>query len=113
MAVLTLTVYDGMTKVKEYSYDPEFLTVGVCEDVFRLVDVDALLKADGDGASEVARNIVRAVMDFYPIAKRLFPELTEDEFRACLPRDVSALVMGIISYGLTQLAGASSGKKDQ
>lgn len=113
MTALTLTVYDGMNVVKEYSYDTEYLTVGICEDVFRLADVDALLKTGGDGASEVARNIVRAVMDFYPIAKRLFPEMTEDEYRACLPKDVSALLMGIISYGLTQLAGASSGKKDQ
>ena len=113
MATLVLRVYDGPAEVKAYSIDTEVLTVGVCEDAFRIVDIDALLAGDRDGSGDVARKVIGAIRHCYPVAKRLFPDLTEEEFDNCRPADVSAFLIGIVTYGLEQLAGGSSGKKGQ
>ena len=111
---LKLRVYSGKEVAKEYSTDEFFITVGVCEDVFRLIDVDALiLAADGHNAEAektVTRNIVHAFVDFYPIAKQLYPEITEDEFKHCLPNDVATVMWAVMRYAFEQLKGVDAEK---
>ena len=101
--------------MKTYSIEDKYITVGVCEDVFRLIDVDSFMGIGTDEgmAREVARNVVRAFMSFYPIASEIFPDLTEAEYRNCLPAEVSAVMMGVINYAFGQLAGVSEEKKAQ
>lgn len=103
--LMALRVYAGKEIVKEYSADEYAITVGVCEDVFRAIDVDALMMAATDDkmAKDVARNVLKAFMDFYPIAKGIFPDLTEDEYRHCLPKEVSKLMWNILQYAFSQL----------
>ena len=109
---LELAVHAGREVVKTYVADEQDLTVGICEDVLRMVDVEKLPMMDSDPAAlqAVTASIIRAFMDFRTVAKRLFDGLTDEEYRACLPADVGAVMMGIVSYSLQCLMGASGPK---
>lgn len=109
---LELAVYAGREVAKTYVADEQDLTVGICEDVLRMVDVEKLPMMDTDPAAlqAVTASIIRAFMDFRTVAKRLFDGLTDEEYRACLPADVGAVMMGIVSYSLQCLMGASGPK---
>jgi len=110
--IYTLRVYKGKDVEKTYKIEDTFITSGVCMDVFRVVDVDTLVRAGSDSgmAIEMARSVIRAFMDFYPIVKEIFPDITEDEYRRTVPRDVGSLMMGIIQYAFGQLAHVESEK---
>lgn len=109
---LKLAVYAGREVAKTYVADEQDLTVGICEDVLRMVDVDKIPAMDTDPAAlqAVTASIIRAFMGFREVAKRLFDGLTDEEYRQCLPADVGAVMMGIVTYSLTCLMGASGPK---
>lgn len=105
---LTLAVYRGADVEKTYEADETAVTVGVVQDVFRMVEVDKLAYMDDPKvANEVTASLLRAFMDFLPVAKRLFPGLTDEEFGRCLPRDVGRIMLGVVTFAVGELMGAS------
>ena len=103
-----LAVYRGADCEKVYEADETAITVGVVQDVFRMVEVDKLAYMDDPKiASEVTASLLRAFMDFLPIAKKVFPGLTDEEFGRCLPRDVGSIMLGIVTFSVGELIGAT------
>lgn len=105
---LSLAVYRGADVEKTYEADETAVTVGVVQDVFRTVEVDKLAYMDDPKiASEVTASLLRAFLDFLPVAKKVFPGLTDEEFSRCLPRDVGSVMLGIVTFSVGELIGAA------
>ena len=107
-----LDVYDGREVVRTFVADERDVTVGICEDVLRMVDVERLpmMGADPAAAEAVTASFIRAFMQFREVAKRLFPDMTDEDYRRCLPADVGAVMMGLVTYSLQCLMGAAGPK---
>lgn len=107
-----LDVYDGREVVKTFVADERDVTVGICEDVLRMVDVERLpmMGTDPAAAEAVTASFIRAFMQFREVAKRLFPDMTDEDYRRCLPADVGAVMMGLVTYSLQCLMGAAGPK---
>lgn len=108
---MALTVYEAGDPVKTYEADETALDVGVCMDVLRLVRADVLLGGGEEAEGEIVRQVVAALFEFTPIVKRVFPGITDEEYRRCLPRDVGAVMLGIVTFAMTELmqVGGSAG----
>lgn len=107
-----LDVYDGREAVKAFVADERDVTVGICEDVLRMVDVEKLTRMDVDpeAAQAVTASFIRAFMQFREVAKALFPGLTDEDYRHCLPAEVGQVMVGLVTYSLNCLMGASGPK---
>ena len=100
---MALTVYEAGNPAKTYEADETALDVGVCMDVLRLVRADVLLGGGEEAEGEIVRQVVAAFFEFTPVVKRVFPGMTDEEYRHCLPRDVGAVMMGIVTFAMTEL----------
>ena len=108
---MALTVYREGKPVKEYEADEARLTAGVCMDVMAMTRADLLMDEDADSRKEVARSVVKSFGEFGTVCKQVFPGLTDEEFRDCLPGDVAEVMWSIVSYALDQLSGVNPDQK--
>ena len=100
---LTVTGADGSPKT--YSAGDKDMTMGLCEDVIHAFRAD--LMADGAESPEAQAEIARALManlgGFYPLASRIFPGMTEDEWRSSNPEEAVAVMRAVLLYAMDLL----------
>lgn len=107
---MALTVYEDGKPGKVYEADDTRLTVGVCEDVLRMTRADLLMDSSSEDAqNQIAKAVLTAFMDFYPVIRQIFPGITEDEYRQALPREVGAVMMGIVAHSISELSQIGAG----
>ena len=100
-----LTVRDADGNAKTYEADDNDLTMGLCEDVINAFRADLMVGGLDDDATRtvVAKAMMENMAGFYPLASRLFPGLTEDEWRSARPAECVAVMRGLLEYGLGML----------
>ena len=110
-----LDVYDADGNKKTYVTDDFRLTMGTCEDILELVEVDKLMGtvAGGKVDEEQAVNIMMPMMmrlskEYENFMKQVFPDLTHDEYRSADPGEVSGIVWNIVMYTIQQLFNISA-----
>ena len=114
---LTLNVYKAKgkhlisTEVERVAKAQDFeLTTGICEDVLDIIKIDMFdggLEALSDESKQDL--IIGLVKDGYPffleLIKEIF-EITDDEAKRLRIADIAKVIVGIVKYSFTQLAGA-------
>jgi hypothetical protein len=105
---MALTTYEGGKPARTYEADETSLTVGVCEDVLRLVHAERWVDAgeDEQAQADITRAVMSAFMSFHPIAKEIFG-IPEEEYRKCLASEVGEVIIGIVTYSMEALMGVS------
>ena len=98
---LTVRGADGAEKV--YEATDEDVTMGLCEDAMKAFRVDLMVGGDEGSEKEMTRALVQNLMGFYPLASRLFPGLTEEEYRTARPREVVQAMRALMTYAIEQL----------
>ena len=105
---LKIDIIDSRGNVeKTYSTQSFRLTMGVCEDILAIVDVDKMARLDKLSDEEAEATflpmVVKLYGEFRPIMMQVFPELTEDEYRRADTSDVAGSVWKVVQYTMTQL----------
>ena len=98
---LTVRGADGAEKA--YEATDEDVTMGLCEDAMKAFRVDLMVGGDEGSEREMTRALVQNLMGFYPLASRLFPGLTEEEYRTAKPREVVQAMRSLMTYAIEQL----------
>lgn len=110
-----LNIYDGKTVEKTYRSNDFVLTVGVAEDILKLIEVDKFAGNLDDTATliEIIKIVKGAFNSFNPMMKGVFDGLTDDEFARADIIEIAVVVIDILKYTIVQLnsaAHASAGK---
>lgn len=89
------------------------LSTGVCEDVLDIINIDmfegGLSALSNEDATELVIGIIKNGYPFFmDLIKEIF-EITDDEAKRVKVSDVTKVVMEIIKYSFSQLAGAFGG----
>ena len=91
-----LTVRDADGNDKTYEADGSAVTMGLCMDLLQEFRADLLI-GGADDPEAAARDLTRALMSgmvgFYPYAARLFPGLTEEEYRTADPAEAVGVLL--------------------
>lgn len=108
---LTVAGPDGP---KTYSATEDDITMGLCEDVIHAFRADLMVGGlDGPDSAEVQNAVASAMManigGFYPFASRLFPGLTEEEWRSSKPSEAVGVMRDVLGYGLSLLGELAPG----
>lgn len=100
-----LTVTDSEGNPKTYEATDDDITMGLCEDVLNAFRADLMVAGLDDEAvqAEVARAMMANLSGFYPLASRLFPGLTEEEWRSSKPSEAVGVMRDVLAYGLNLL----------
>lgn len=116
---LKLNIYkDDGTVEKTYEAQDFVLMTGTCEDILATLDMDELMKKLSD-QKELGRYILDVIVSnldkFKPYVFRVFPGLTEDEYRRTAFREVGIVIVKIAMYTINELfailgVGAKKGK---
>lgn len=93
------------------------LSVGICEDVLDMVNIDmfegGLDALSSEGAGELVIGIVKNSFPFFvELVKELF-DLTSDEVRHTKVEEIAKIVIEIVKYSFTQLASSLGGTKSK
>lgn len=100
-----LTVTDSEGNPKTYEATDDDITMGLCEDVLNAFRADLMVAGldDEEVQTEVARAMMANLAGFYPLASRLFPGLTEEEWRSSKPSEAVGVMRDVLAYGLNLL----------
>ncbi len=93
------------------------LSVGVCEDVLKVVNIDmfsgGLQALSEEGQKELMLDMIK---DGYPLFIELIKEvfeLSDDDMKRVKISDVASAIFAIVKYSMFQLAGALGGKAEK
>lgn len=105
---LKISIIDNKGNVeKTYSTQDFRLTMGVCEDILAIIDIDKMAKVDKLSDEEAEAVFLPMVMKLYgefrPIIMQVFPDLTEEEYRRADTSEVAGTVWKIVQYTMAQL----------
>lgn len=100
---LTVTGPEGQKRT--YTATEATIDMGTCMDVLGAFRADIMLGMDGSPESQMAlaREIIPNMMNFYPIAARLFPGLTEEEWRSSKPKEAVGVMRDLLLYSFETL----------
>lgn len=108
---LKLNIYDGNEIVKTYATEDFRVSMGVCEDILSIIDLEQMGNIDGmteDDYVKFLPMLMKLVNQYKPLIKQIFPELTDAEFRNCDPKEVSKVAWQVIMYALGELFNVAS-----
>lgn len=109
---LTLNIYDAGKVVKTYTANEFDLMFGTVEDLIALVDLDAF-GGNADDKAFVAAALKVVVNGFdhvKDLLKDIFSGVTDEELRKVKLKEVALLLVQIVKYSLTEIAGIGKGK---
>ena len=109
---LNLNIYEAGKVVKTYTANEFDLMFGTVEDIIALVDLDAFGK-DADNTAFVSAALKVVVKGFDKVKdllKEVFIGVTDDELRKVKTKEVALLLVQIVKYSLTEIAGIGKGK---
>ena len=110
---MELNIYQDGAVVKTYRTEEFLLTTGVCEDAMKMLEADKFVSMDSDkGVTEVVKTVIHAFYDFYPLCARIFPGLTKEEYQNTIPREVGAVMLGVVQYTMTELMSIGGNSKN-
>ena len=108
-----LAVRDADGNDKTYEADGSAVTMGLCMDLLQEFRADLMLGGAEDPEA-AARDLTRALMSgmvgFYPYAARLFPGLTEEEYRTADPAEAVDVMRDVLAYCMELMAGIAGGQ---
>lgn len=109
---LTLNIYEAGEVVKTYTANEFDLMFGTVEDVIALVDLDAFSDEATDAALILAASkvVVKGFGQVKDLLKEVFVGLTDAELRKTRTSEVARLLVQIVKYSLTEIAGIGKGK---
>ena len=115
---LKLNIYKDRfcrTVDKTVTADTFDLSVGICEDVLDMVNIDmfegGLDSLTDEGATELLIGVIKNAFPFFvELIKELF-DLTADEVRHTKVEEIARVVMEIVKYSFAQLASSLGGTK--
>lgn len=109
---LTLNVYEAGAVTKTYTANEFDLMFGTVEDVIALIDLDAFSDGATDSALIMAATkvVVKGFDQVKDLLKEVFPGVTDEELRKTKIKEVAPLLVQIIKYSLTEIAGIGKGK---
>lgn len=93
------------------------LSVGVCEDVLKVVNID-MFSGGLQALTEESQKelMIEMIKDGYPVfielVKEVF-ELSDDDAKHVKVSDIASVIFDIVKYSMVQLAGALGGKAEK
>lgn len=109
-----LNVYDEAGEVvKTYQKADVRISTGVCEDVLKYLDFEKLMKVDTENEKEVlsmAGGLLKMRSQYETIVRRIFPSMSEEEYRNTDMEEVSAMIWSIVQFSFGQMMGITEGK---
>ena len=116
MKEIKLNIYDNKHKVvKTYRTTDVFVTTGIVEGLFKLIDIDVFLAKNTDPDTmgrELIKILVKGWDDFKSIILQLFDGMTEDEFKNTALSEVNSVILYILQSALVSLNGIGTTEKN-
>lgn len=111
-----LHIYDNKNNiVKTYKTDYSFITTGIVEDIFKLVDIDKLMNKNTT-QDELGRELLKIVVkgwdSFKSIIISLFDGLTEEEFKQTHLNEIVNIIFYILNNALSSLNSIGTNEKN-
>ncbi len=110
---LNLNIYNGREVEKVYTANEFDIMFGTVEDLIELIDVDKFSggATDLDFITAIATLLKGGMEQVKSLLKELFPEVTEEELKRTKVREVLEILMQVLKYGFSNMAGAGGSKK--
>ena len=110
-----LHIYDNKNNiVKTYKTDYIYITTGIVEDIFKLVDIDKLMNkstSQEDLGRELLKVVVKGWDSFKNIIISLFDGLTEEEFKQTHLNEIVNIIFYILNNALSSLNNIGTNEK--
>lgn len=113
---MELKIKENGKVIKTYTTETFELSVGVCEDILKNVDIDKVLssfEANNQNALsiEIIKVVTKSFSSFKTVLMDMFPGLTEEEYRKASVKDVASAIFAAINHIFSELNGISADKK--
>lgn len=114
---MKLNIYKGKEIIKTYEAETAFLSLGVCEDILKAVDIESLITGYNDPEKQLAigASILKVVISnfdsFKELLKDTFEGLTDDELRNTDIGEVASTITEIVTYSVNKLFSITASKK--
>ena len=108
---LILNIYNGNEIVKTYATEDYRVTMGLCEDILSIVNVEELGNIEGMSEDDFLKflpMLMKVFNQYKPLVKQIFPELTDAEYRTCDPKEVTKIAWQVIMFALGELFNVAS-----
>lgn len=109
---LNLNIYKGKTIEKVHTANEFDIMFGTVEDLIALIDTDKLSGdvTDTDFIAAVAVLLKGGFGQVKNLIFELFPDVTEEELRRTKMKDVLGILVDVLKYGFSEMAGARTSK---
>ena len=116
MRELKLNIYDNKHQViKTYTSTDVFISTGIVEDLFKVIDIDKFLSKNND-ADTMGRELIKIIFkgwdNFKEIILQVFDGITEDEFKHTDLAEINVAIMYILQNALSSLNGIGTNEKN-
>lgn len=116
MRELKLNIFDSKHKViKTYTSTDIFISTGIVEDLFKVIDIDKFLSKTND-ADTMGRELIKIIIkgwdNFKEIILQVFDGITEDEFKHTDLAEINVVIMYVLQNALSSLNGIGTNEKN-
>lgn len=112
---MELNIKENGKIIKTYKAETFTLTMGVCEDILKNIDIDKILNYQTISKDELAIEILKIVTKSFPSFKNvlmdMFSGLTEEEYRKASITDVAGAIFAAINHMISELNSIGGNKK--
>lgn len=110
-----LNIYDNKGNiVKTYKTEYIYISTGIVEDIFKLVDIDKLLSkgtTQEELGAEMLKIVVKGWSNFKQIIMQIFDGLTEEEFKNTRLNEIVSIIFYILNNALSSLNNIGTNEK--
>ena len=110
-----LNIYDNKGNiVKTYKTEYIYISTGIVEDIFKLVDIDKLLSkgtTQEELGAEMLKIVVKGWGNFKQIIMQIFDGLTEEEFKNTRLNEIVSIIFYILNNALSSLNNIGTNEK--
>lgn len=110
---LKLNIYKDNKVEKTYCINDWELTTGVVDLVLESIDVEKIIGDNGNvlSGTEYIKFVMKSYREYQPIIQKIFPEMTDDEYKRAAMIDVSNTIFSVINIIITRLMNIADDKK--
>lgn len=116
MKELKINIYDNKNNVvKTYTTKDIYVSTGIVEDIFKLVDIDVFLSKTNDAdlmGRELIKIVVKGWSSFKEVILQVFEGMTEEEFRHSHLNEINTVILYILQNALVSLNGIGTNEKN-
>ena len=116
MKELKLNIYNRKGKVeKTYKNEDVFISTGVVEEIFELVDIDKLVSkttTKEELGKELLKVIVKGWKNFKEIILSFFDGMTEEEWKRTKINEIASIIIYILQEALSSLNDIGGNEKN-